>query len=375
MNKPDYCTLKKSKPFSWNVSSTYLALLEISGVEIKEMFLKPAAGIELYKKGRPMLREMFGAGLGLPAPITPPISYGHINTLGAELIFPEGGEVNHGVLCNTLQDGIEILKKPVDFGKAGMLPYYLEYQRKMQEAFPDEKVGFAYKGEGPITTAYLLRRDEFFYDPYDNPEQTKEFLRLITESIIKFNYFLRKELYAAPLIDPGGTGLADDVAAMLSPAIWPEFVIPYIEQYYNGLTTGERSAHIEDLRPEHLHFLEELQLVGYDPSVSPKVNPKIISEKTRVPFQWRLCNFHYPSMTSQDISDFVFQAVADGASGVFTYVCHGMCNNESIPKVHSFMSACKQVDKMLNQEGASREEVGKLVSLPGKKKFWDNWPS
>lgn len=374
MYKPDYNTLKKERKFSWHVGSSYLALLGITGIKIKEMFLNPSAGIELYKKGRPLLKEMFGSDVRMPAPSAPPISYGHINTLGVALLFPDDGEVNHGILCDSLQGCVDILKKPVDFAKAGIFPLYLKYYQEMQEAFPDEKVTFAYKGEGPLTTAYTLRRNDFFYDPYDNPELAKELLRLITDSIIKFNHFLRNKIYAMPSINPDGTGLADDVAAMLSPELWPEFVIPYLEQYYNGLTTGKRSAHIEDLRPEHLHFLEELQLVSYDPSVSPKINPAIISDKSRVPFQWRLCNFHYPSLTEDEVADFVYQSVADGASGVFTSVCDGMCNNESVKKIHSFISACKKVDNMLNRENASRKEIAELVSPSGKKKFWENWP-
>jgi DNA-binding CsgD family transcriptional regulator len=50
-----------------------------------------------------------------------------------------------------------------------------------------------------------------------------------------------------------------------------------------------------------------------------------------------------------------------------------MCNNESVEKIHSFISACKEVEQML-LKGISRQEIGKLVSLGGRKKFWDNWP-
>lgn len=374
MYVPDYSVLRKETKFSWYVSSTYLALLDATGIKIKDMFLDSDAGIELYRKGCPLIREMFGPDVRLPAPATPPVSYGHINALGAELFFPEGGEVNHGTLGDSLEECIRILKLPVDFANAGMLPFYLEYRRKMEAAFPDEKVSLGYHSEGPLTTAYTLRRDAFFFDPYDEPARTKEFLKLITESIINFNYFLREKIYGCPKINPDGGGLADDICAMLSPDLWPEFVLPYLEQYFQGLTTGKRSAHIEDLRTEQLHFLEKLDLVNYDPSVSPKIDPQIIRENTRVPFQWRLCNFHYPSLTVQDVADFVYKAVEDGASGVFTYVCNGMCNSETVPKVHAFISACRNVERILNSEKASRTDIGTLVSKSGREKFWANWP-
>ncbi len=373
MYKPDYNTLRKEAKFYWRVDSTYLALLEITGIKIKEMFLDPSAGIELYRKGRPMLRAMFGPDVNLPPPVTPPVSYGHVNTLGVELFFPDGGEVNSGTMAGSLEECAGILKKPVDFARAGMLPFYLEYRKKMQEAFPCEKVGFGYKAEGPVTTAYLLRHDDFFYDPIDNPELTRDFLGLITESVIKFNYFFRREIEGVPEINPEGCGLADDVASMLGPDLWPEFVLPFLERYFNALTTGRRSAHIEDLRPSQLHFLEKLNLTAYDPSVSAKLNPKMISAMTRVPFSWRLCNFHYPDLTVAETADFVYQAAADGASGVFTYVCHGMCNKATVEKVHAFIAAGKKVEAMFFQ-GATPEEIGKLVSDSGRRKFWDNWP-
>lgn len=63
----------------------------------------------------------------------------------------------------------------------------------------------------------------------------------------------------------------NDVGSMLSSAIWPEFVLPYYERFFQGLTTGKRAAHIEDLRPEHLHLLEHMGLSDFDPGISHKI--------------------------------------------------------------------------------------------------------
>lgn len=370
--KPNYEPLRSETKFRWFVGSTYSALLELTGIPIKEFNLNPSAGIELYRKGRPLVWEMFGSDVKLPAIATPPISYGHINGLGAELLFPDDGEVNHGLLCETLEQGIEILKKPIDFELAGMAPFYLEYRRKLQEAFPDEEIGFGYSFEGPITSAYTLRRDAIFYDAMDKPELTREFLRLLVNSILQFSYFHAKELNR-PCIDPNGSGLCDDIASMLNPNMWPEFVLPAWEQYYHGRTTGVRSAHVEDMRPAQLPFLEKIGLVYYDPSISPKLNPKIITQKCRVPFGWRLGNFHYHQMSCQDVEDFVFQAVADGASCVFTHVSNTMCNPKTVQKVHAFIQASKELEKMLSL-GAARQQIEDRVSVEGRKKFWDHWP-
>ena len=71
--------------------------------------------------------------------------------------------------------------------------------------------------------------------------------------------------------------------------------------------------------------------------------------------------------------DWVFQAVADGASFVFTYVSDAMCNEDTVPKVRAFIDAAKEAEQMF-KDGASREEIGTNVSEAGKKRFWDLWP-
>lgn len=373
-SKPNYETLRDETKFSWFVNSSVGALLELTEIPNKEFLLNSDVGIELYRKGRPMLREMFGEDVNQTVLSTPPVSYGHINTLGAELLFPDGGDVNHSKPFHTLEEGVKCLKEKmdIDFATAGMAPFYIEYQRKMSEAFDGEYCGLWFSHEGPITTAYTLRGDAVFYDPYDNPELFKEFLRLEVESIVKFIQFKYKLMGHLPISAESG-GMCDDISSMFGPDMWPEFVLPFIDQYYRGITTGTRVAHIEDLRPDHLPYLEEIGLVYFDPSISPKINPKIINERCRVPFGWRLGSFHYHNMNCQDISDFVFQAVADGASTVFTYVGPTMCNPKTVEKVHTFINTAKQAEQML-KEGASRDKIGECVSDEGKKKFWDIWP-
>ena len=74
------------------------------------------------------------------------------------------------------------------------------------------------------------------------------------------------------------------------------------------------------MNAEQLPYLEKMSIVDYDPGVSPKLNPKIIQAGTKVPFGWRLCGFDYCSMSCHEVEDFVYQALAGGASYVFTYI-------------------------------------------------------
>ena len=370
--KPDYDVLRRETKFTWSARSAASALWTLAGVPIREFNLKGVACIEAYRKGRPLVREMFGPDVKLPALSTPAVSYGHVNGLGSELIFPDEGEVAHTHICSSLDEGIQALRRPVDFAAAGMAPFFLEFRRQLQRAFPDEPVGFSYGLEGPITTAYELRGDGFFLDVCDRPDLSAEFLKLVTDSILEFHRFVCGVL-DKPAVSPTGSGMCDDVSSMIPPRMWRRLVLPFWEQFYGGRTTGRRSAHVEDLRPGQLGFLEEIGLSHYDPSISHKLNPRIISEKCRVPFAWRLGGFHYRTMSCGDVEDFVFQAVADGASSVFTVVESAMCDDETAEKVRAFIRAAKEACSLL-AAGASRQDLAQRVSDEGKRRFWSHWP-
>ncbi len=369
--RPDYTTARERAGFSWHVGSGQGALRMLTGVPIREFNLDPAACVDAYRRGRPMIREMFGEDVRLPGLATPAISYGHANGLGSELLFPEGGEVAHTHPYESLEQGIRALREPVDFASAGMAPFYLDFKKRMARAFPGEPVGFSYGLEGPLTTAYEMRGEGVFTDIFDDPPAAREFLCLLTDSILAFQRF-RADVNGSPAVSPNGGGMCDDIASMIPPHMFGDFVLPYWEQYYQGITTGRRHAHVEDLRPVQLPFLEDIGLSFYDPSISPQLNPRLVSEHCRVPFTWRLGSFHYRNMTTRDVADFVFQSVADGASSVHTNVAEPLCNDDGVRKIHAFIEAAKEAERLL-ASGATCAEIGQRVHPDSKVKRWDRW--
>jgi len=46
---------------------------------------------------------------------------------------------------------------------------------------------------------------------------------------------------------------------------------------------------------------------------------------------------------------------------------------DTVAKVKAFKEAASNAKDMLDK-GVSREEIGKLVSAEGRKKFWAQWP-
>ncbi len=372
--QPDYTTLRDPRQFACYASACYLAYQTMAGVALEEFYQRPGACIEAYRVGRSRVRELFGPEVHIGAPATPPISYGHPNGLGAQLYFPAGGEVAVEHCCRgPLADAIALLRRPVDYARAGRFPFFADFQAQMQAAFPGEAIGLSWGLEGPLTTAYELRGDQWFLDPYDEPALAREFLRLLTGSILDFHAW-RAHADGRLLLSPDGAGLCDDVAAMMPPRLWPEFVLPYWELYFSGVTTGRRSAHVEDLRPAHLPFLEAIGLWSFDPSISARLNPRLIRDHCRVPFGWRVGSFHYRALSEADVADLVFQAAADGAGSVFTVVEGSMCDAATAAKVRALLAAGKEVQRQL-AAGATRAELATCVSPAGRQRFWDHWPA
>jgi len=366
-HRPDYETARAREGFRWWVTVGVSAYRTLAGVGLRDFNLSPAACIEVYRRGRPLARKLFGDEVSYAGPATPPISYGHVSVLGGELLFPEDGEVNFRPPFASLQEGIARLEQPVDFATAGMAPFYLDFREEMQAAFPDEKVGFSFGYGGPLTSAWELRGHGFFTDLYDAPDLVHEYLRLVTRFVVAYARW-QGGINGRPPVSPTEAGMCDDIAAMIPPRLMGEFVVPYWEAFYQGLTTGRRSAHVEDLRPGQLRYLEEIGLDFYDPSISPRLNPRLVCQGCRVPFAWRLPGFLYRDLTCRDVEDFVYQAAAEGASAVFTLPEAGMHGQENADKVRAFVTAAQRTKEMLDR-GEPRERVGDLVTPGNRERF------
>ena len=347
--------------FNWFVGTSQNALLKLTDIPIREFYLDPNACIEAYRKGRDKLRELFGSEVPSKPISTPMIKYGHLNTLGAQLDFPEGGEPHFKTLFESAEQGLKHLQNKVDFAGEGMSPFYLDFYKKMQQVFVDEKVHWGWQWEGPITTAWGLLGNNFMYDLFDKPEITKQFLELTTISIVDYcRFFCETENTEYLDTEPDHGRLCDDIAAMVPPRLWKDIVLPYWKMFFQGPVPG-RIVHCEDMKPDHLRYLEQIKICDYDPGISLSLNPRIIKKTTPVKFGWRLSGFNYDSMSCRDVEDFIYQAVADGASYCFTYIEAAMCNQATAEKVRAFVAAADRAKQMLDGQ-TTRDEIGQCVS-------------
>jgi hypothetical protein len=334
---------------------------KLAGVRFDRVFRERDAIVQAYTEGMPRARELFGPDLEYGGPGWAGISYGHVNCLGSELAFPAHYEVAHTPIYDSLQQGVAALRRAVDWGpadwsRAGLMPFYLELWEQLREAMPDQELPFGgFGAEGPITTAWELRGHGFFTDVYDDPELCREYLGLVTESVVSYLAFVR-EINEQPAYTDQRLGLYDDVASLLGPDLWPEMVYPFHERFFVRQTSGRRHAHIENLVPDHLPFLDQLGLDSFDPSVSPRLTPRDLRDRCNVPFLWRLTSMQVRDMSRALVRRFVFEAVADGASGVFCAVGSIMADVESAAKVRTFINAAKQVGALL-AEGCPKRRL------------------
>ncbi len=350
---------REDVPFTWSAGCGMPAYSTLAGVPFDQIFLSADAIREAYVKGRPMAEALFGPDVGMGGPTWAGISYGHASCLGSKLIFPPDSEVAHTPIYGSLTEGIAALKREVDFTTQGMFPFYIDLWEQLKRVFPNERIGFHFKPEGPITTGWVLRGHEFFIELLTEPELVREYLHAATASIVSYSRMLNR-VNGRPEVEPEWGGVADDIAAMVPPDRWPDLVIPFLNHYFTGLTTGLRSAHIEDLGVRHLPHLDRMGLSRFDPSVSPKLTPRLIREHCRVPFQWRLNSTHYVDRSPEDVRRWVFEAAAEGAAGVFTGVAREMCyperREDSAAKLRAFASAARRVKELLD-DGCAREAL------------------
>lgn len=371
MNKVHYENMRENTKFVWYVNSSLYALAKLADIHLHELFTDYKAAIKMYDpKNIDAYLETYhyNPHIKRPGIATPPVSYGHLNGVGVPLVFPAGdGEVNYERTDYSLDQWIENLSRERDFSKEGMAPYFLEYREKLMEAFPGKHVGFNYGYEGPLTEAYTMLDLNLYYSLYDEPEKLKTMLEKIAYSVIRFKRFY----FQVNGIDyQYASSMCDDCATLVPPELWEEFVIPFMDILYSDVGSAKRNLHSEGMIYKHLKHLETLGITRFDPSVSPKLNPLVITQNCKVPFIWRMCGIYHRLLDKSLAKDFVYAAVRDGASGVFSEAAY--LDTHSVDVVIGFIEACETVQKMF-EEGATREDIGKLVSKRGNDIFWDKW--
>jgi uroporphyrinogen-III decarboxylase len=328
-------TPKKSIP--WRIAIPAEVRCEYAGTLQGDYY----TNLETYLYTERAFPDRFEQATGYRPPSdlgVPMTAYEGVAALGGELLFPAEHQPmirNQGRIVQTPQQ-IEALQVP-DPRQSPRFQRHVETWHVLRERYPGQRVGLSAGQEGPVTTAVLLRGTDFFIDCVLDPPRAHRLLQACTETYVAFVRAVREVTHAP---QGGGLGIADDHAGNLSPAMWPEYVLPYYAQIYEQLGTTRRSMHTELVRTGHLPLLKQLDLDHINYGENQYLGVRDVVEGLGVPFDWHIKTV--PQMlqgTPAQIQAAYHQAVADGAPEMICELTVGT----PVENIRAFIKVAQEV--------------------------------
>ena len=319
----------------------------LSGLNLRDYFLDEKAFRKYWECGVKPLQLIFHDEIehvALPSVACPHISYGHLAALGATITYPDDSQPNVERMFESLAEGIAWLRREHDFANNVPFKRYVKYTDTLRGYFSDNTIPLSGLGsQGPLTTAVLLRGQDFYVDLYEHPEEAKDFLTLATDSVIQYIRFHRK-LRNEPEM-ASASWLADDFAALVSPDMFGEFVVPFWNRLCEGTSSGgSRWLHCEGLAQRHLPYLEKAGFGSFQPSVSPKLTAEMLAKELKIEFDWFLPPFEIMMMGKGDIERWVADAAPCGAAVLRTEMDRQTLRENGIEKMRHFLNAFHRYD-------------------------------
>lgn len=165
-------------------------------------------------------------------------SFGGIAYLMALAYGCEKLEINY--LVNALHrfaemDQASTLKKPEAIHERGLYPLICERILEFQRRFGDIAIGISDNQSPNDVLTSIIATEPVLLACYDEPETVHRVTGMITDSMIEVNRHLRGLInnfccFSAARYMPNGMHVSDDNAAFLSPGIYRDFALPYINR-------------------------------------------------------------------------------------------------------------------------------------------------
>ncbi|MGQ9552588.1 MAG: uroporphyrinogen decarboxylase family protein [Anaerolineae bacterium] len=327
----------KATGIRWHLAVPPEVSTEYVGTKLGDYYSRADIMLRTQLEARECFRSLYGVDIGGPHVAVP--AYVGVAALGAELVLPYDHAPMVANQGRVLPNEHSVLAlEPAEPEASIWLQEYLSIREKLAQSlgyYPNMGAG----QEGPITSAVLLRGSHFYVDLLDNPVAAHHLLAVVTETYIRFVRYIRRVNGRA---EQDGVGIADDMAGMISPAMWPEFVIPYWERIYRELGPGPRSVHTELLRRDHLRYLKEMDIASYDPGNDQYLTVHdVVAELGDMDFSWNLYTVRdMLEGTPESIKALYTEAVAAGARHIMTELCRGTARKN----VHAFVAVARQYE-------------------------------
>ncbi|MFH0963831.1 MAG: uroporphyrinogen decarboxylase family protein [Planctomycetota bacterium] len=193
---------------------------------------------------------------------------------------------------------------------------------------------------GPVTFARTMRGDDFFIDLYESPDCAHKLLDFGTEFHLAFQRERRRY---------GGNPkeelmhIADDFAGMISPKMWPEFVLPYWRRIFEerGVRAGSRTImlHSELMNPEQqMLAVRDLPINCIECGEDPNVTIEDMNA-TGLEYWWHVKALEMLNGGPDDVRRSFREAAEGGAPVVVSGVTHRHVPSENI---RAFLEVSKE---------------------------------
>lgn len=310
------------KNIPWRIAVPPEVYAEYCGVSMLEYHSDPVTQMHVQLEGPRILHEKFG--LALRRSVAPDFTaYSTGSTLGLELVFSEdhvAAPAGHPIHSRKQMEALQV---PEDITQAGVIPQMLEFYEYMCENAPgDVTVGFSTGGQGPFTTAVLLRGNDIFLDIADDPRLVHHFMQKITENSIRLRE-LSMEITGA---EPGGSiGFNDDYGGLLGPELYVQFDADYLVQIAEHFGATRRTIHTELLRKPHLKILQDRGWEYIDVGTDPYLTVRDCVEVLDIDFLVQMKTSDDLLLSTPDqIKETYRQMVAEGAQQMLVELCPGI---------------------------------------------------
>lgn len=300
----------------------------LGGFSICDIVNDPVKCGDAWERAKEKFYAEFGDSLAFRGVSPHPISYMHLVAMGAKLDIRESGEPNVHPFASDIDEALSLAKAHEHFNYENMREVEKLYRicDYLKRRFPEEDVssftGFGH--EGPITTAVLMRGSDFYCDIYEEPEKSKELLRLLSEGAGRHANFAR--LKSGGKINDYAYSICDDFAALIPPDMMEEFVFPYWYAFGDATTLDRPRRfflHSEGMTPKHLEGLKEARINHFQPSVSPALSLSDMTPyigKSYNEFDWLCYAFNVVNMSDEQIEQFIADSLEAGACAVRTQI-------------------------------------------------------
>ncbi len=306
------------KHIPWSIGIPPEVTTEYVGVKLGDYYRDPEVMLRTQLEARKIFHRLYGLprrGIG------PSYSaYVEASQLGVEVIFPEDNvPMVKGPVLGEARDVYKL--RILDPRREGLMARAIKtYEYMKREVGDSIPVGLG-GTEGPVTTAVVVRGQDFFVDIILHPKEMHKLLELVTE----VSLLIRRTIEEVTGRKMRSTGIADDFSGLLSPDQYEEFALPYQRRIYEEFGIEGRRLHSELLRREHLRFLPALGVTHYDPGCDQYLEVRdILEEIPQIPFRFNLKTSQDMMLgTPESIRARYIRAVEEGAPEMYTEICRG----------------------------------------------------